>query len=191
MDQLIMPRAFMVMDKNCALVGAPPNLFRACDTNGDLVADPSQALLIFEQDGERLFELTSPSSRESSMKPVRVFDIRSKQERDKWNQRLTRILMESRAPVVEGMTEVDARAVVEMAVGRSCPSTVTTKGCTSQQYDNSQLTPSSRRIMGWASKSITRRGSASFCAGVVCNSGTERTQNQVLNGMTANSKKAH
>lgn len=55
---------------------------------GHLIADPSLALLIFEQDGERLFELTSPSSRESSVKPVRVFDIRSKQERDKWNSAL-------------------------------------------------------------------------------------------------------
>jgi len=44
MDQLIMPRAFMVMDKNCALVGAPPNLFRACDTNGDLVADTREVI---------------------------------------------------------------------------------------------------------------------------------------------------
>jgi hypothetical protein len=55
---------------------------------GDLIADPSLALLIFEQGGERLFDLASPSSRESSVKPVRVFDIRSKQERDKWNSAL-------------------------------------------------------------------------------------------------------
>lgn len=39
MDQLIMPRAFKILDSNCALVGAPPNLFHACDLDGDLVAD--------------------------------------------------------------------------------------------------------------------------------------------------------
>jgi mono/diheme cytochrome c family protein len=44
MDKLIMPRAFMVLDKNCALVGAPPNLFKACDTNGDLVSDTREII---------------------------------------------------------------------------------------------------------------------------------------------------
>lgn len=39
MDGLIMPRAIKVLDNNCALVGAPPNLFHACDTDGDLQAD--------------------------------------------------------------------------------------------------------------------------------------------------------
>lgn len=39
MDKLIMPRAMKVLDKNCALIGEPPNLWKACDTNGDLRAD--------------------------------------------------------------------------------------------------------------------------------------------------------
>lgn len=39
MDKLIMPRAFKILDKNCALVGEPPNLWKACDTDGDLKAD--------------------------------------------------------------------------------------------------------------------------------------------------------
>ncbi|OJU11987.1 MAG: hypothetical protein BGN86_13635, partial [Caulobacterales bacterium 68-7] len=39
MDKIVLPRALKVLDKNCALVGEPPNLWKACDTNGDLVAD--------------------------------------------------------------------------------------------------------------------------------------------------------
>ena len=39
MDKLVMPRAFKILDKNCALVGEPPNLWKACDTGGDLKAD--------------------------------------------------------------------------------------------------------------------------------------------------------
>lgn len=39
LDQLIMPRAFKILDRNCALVGAPPDLIHACDRDGDLVAD--------------------------------------------------------------------------------------------------------------------------------------------------------
>jgi mono/diheme cytochrome c family protein len=39
MDHLIMPRAFKILDHNCALVGEPPHLWKACDTNGDLKAD--------------------------------------------------------------------------------------------------------------------------------------------------------
>jgi mono/diheme cytochrome c family protein len=44
MDKLIMPRAFKILDKNCALVGEPPNLWKACDTNGDLKADTKDLL---------------------------------------------------------------------------------------------------------------------------------------------------
>ncbi len=44
MDKLVMPRAFKILDKNCALVGAPPNLFKACDTNGDLKADTREVI---------------------------------------------------------------------------------------------------------------------------------------------------
>jgi mono/diheme cytochrome c family protein/HEAT repeat protein len=39
LDKLVLPRAMKVLDKNCALVGAPPELVKACDTNGDLKAD--------------------------------------------------------------------------------------------------------------------------------------------------------
>lgn len=39
MDELIMPRAFKILDNSCALVGAPPYVFHACDLDGDLVAD--------------------------------------------------------------------------------------------------------------------------------------------------------
>jgi mono/diheme cytochrome c family protein/HEAT repeat protein len=44
LDELIMPRAIKVLDKNCALVGAPPNLFHACDTDGDLRADTREII---------------------------------------------------------------------------------------------------------------------------------------------------
>src|SRR5690606_25227416 len=39
MDDLVMPRAFKVLANGCALVGEPPNLWHACDTDGDLQAD--------------------------------------------------------------------------------------------------------------------------------------------------------
>lgn len=39
MDKIVLPRALKVLDKSCALVGEPPNLWKACDTNGDLKAD--------------------------------------------------------------------------------------------------------------------------------------------------------
>ena len=44
MDKLIMPRAFKVLDRNCALVGEPPNLWKACDTNGDLKHDQKELI---------------------------------------------------------------------------------------------------------------------------------------------------
>ena len=44
MDKLIMPRAFKTLDRNCALVGEPPNLWHACDTNGDLVSDTKELI---------------------------------------------------------------------------------------------------------------------------------------------------
>jgi mono/diheme cytochrome c family protein len=44
MDKLIMPRAFKILDRNCALVGAPPNLWKACDTNGDLKSDTRELI---------------------------------------------------------------------------------------------------------------------------------------------------
>lgn len=44
MDKLVMPRAFKILDKNCALVGEPPNLWKACDTNGDLKFDTKELL---------------------------------------------------------------------------------------------------------------------------------------------------
>jgi mono/diheme cytochrome c family protein/glucose/arabinose dehydrogenase len=42
MDKLVLPRAIKILDKNCALVGEPPNLWKACDTNGDLKADTKE-----------------------------------------------------------------------------------------------------------------------------------------------------
>lgn len=39
LDKLVMPRAMKVLDRNCALIGEPPNLWKACDTDGDLRAD--------------------------------------------------------------------------------------------------------------------------------------------------------
>ncbi len=44
MDKLILPRAFKILDRNCALVGEPPNLWKACDTNGDLKSDTKELL---------------------------------------------------------------------------------------------------------------------------------------------------
>ncbi len=44
MTDLIMPRAFKILDNNCALVGAPPELLHACDTDGDLVSDTRDVL---------------------------------------------------------------------------------------------------------------------------------------------------
>jgi mono/diheme cytochrome c family protein len=42
LDHLILPRAFKILDHNCALVGEPPHLWKACDTNGDLKADTKE-----------------------------------------------------------------------------------------------------------------------------------------------------
>jgi mono/diheme cytochrome c family protein len=42
MDHLIMPRAFKILDHNCALIGEPPHLWKACDTDGDLKADTKE-----------------------------------------------------------------------------------------------------------------------------------------------------
>jgi mono/diheme cytochrome c family protein len=44
LDKLVLPRAIKVLDKSCALVGEPPNLIKACDTNGDLKADTRDIL---------------------------------------------------------------------------------------------------------------------------------------------------
>lgn len=44
MDGLVMPRAFKVLAGNCALVGEPPHLWKACDTDGDLKADTRELL---------------------------------------------------------------------------------------------------------------------------------------------------
>ncbi len=44
MDKLILPRAFKILDKNCALVGEPPKLWKACDTNGDLQSDTKELI---------------------------------------------------------------------------------------------------------------------------------------------------
>ena len=43
-DKLVLPRALKILDKGCALIGEPPNLVKACDTNGDLVADTKEII---------------------------------------------------------------------------------------------------------------------------------------------------
>ncbi len=43
-DKLVLPRALKILDHNCALIGEPPNLVKACDTNGDLVADTKDVI---------------------------------------------------------------------------------------------------------------------------------------------------
>ncbi|MDP3457941.1 MAG: hypothetical protein Q8S09_01580 [Hyphomonas sp.] len=50
-----------------------------------LIADPKMARLVFDQDGDRLFELIDQQNGERRMEPVRVVDMRSKAERNKWN----------------------------------------------------------------------------------------------------------
>jgi hypothetical protein len=44
LDKLVLPRAFKVLDKGAALVGEPPNLWLARDTNGDGKADAKELL---------------------------------------------------------------------------------------------------------------------------------------------------
>ena len=44
LDKLVLPRALKILDHNCALIGEPPNLIKACDTNGDLVADTKEVV---------------------------------------------------------------------------------------------------------------------------------------------------
>ena len=41
-DKLVLPRALKILDHGCALIGEPPNLVKACDTNGDCVADTKE-----------------------------------------------------------------------------------------------------------------------------------------------------
>ncbi|WP_020480406.1 c-type cytochrome [Sandarakinorhabdus sp. AAP62] len=38
-DKLVLPRAFKILAGGCALIGEPPTLWKACDTDGDLKAD--------------------------------------------------------------------------------------------------------------------------------------------------------
>ncbi|HET7086714.1 MAG TPA: c-type cytochrome [Rhizomicrobium sp.] len=43
-DKLILPRALKILDHGCALIGEPPNLVKACDTDGDLKADTKEVI---------------------------------------------------------------------------------------------------------------------------------------------------
>jgi mono/diheme cytochrome c family protein len=43
-DKLVLPRALKILDHGCALIGEPPNLIKACDTNGDMVADTREVI---------------------------------------------------------------------------------------------------------------------------------------------------
>lgn len=44
MDHLVLPRAFKILDHNCALVGEPPQLWKACDTDGDGKSDTKELI---------------------------------------------------------------------------------------------------------------------------------------------------
>ena len=44
LDKLVLPRALKILDHNCALVGEPPNLIKACDTDGDGKADTREVV---------------------------------------------------------------------------------------------------------------------------------------------------
>jgi hypothetical protein len=44
LDKLVLPRAFKVLDKGAALIGEPPNLWLARDTDGDGKADTKELL---------------------------------------------------------------------------------------------------------------------------------------------------
>ena len=41
-DKLVLPRAFKILAGGCALIGEPPTLWKACDTDGDLKADTKE-----------------------------------------------------------------------------------------------------------------------------------------------------
>lgn len=41
-DKLVLPRAFKILAGGCALIGEPPMLWKACDTDGDLKADTKE-----------------------------------------------------------------------------------------------------------------------------------------------------
>ena len=43
-DKLVLPRALKILDHGCALIGVPPDLIKACDTNGDGVADTRETI---------------------------------------------------------------------------------------------------------------------------------------------------
>ncbi|HRI99403.1 MAG TPA: hypothetical protein PKV67_01395 [Hyphomonas sp.] len=52
---------------------------------GKLLSDPKMARLIFELDGNRLFELTALEAHEVQQEEIRSFDLRDRTERDRWN----------------------------------------------------------------------------------------------------------
>ena len=43
-DKLVLPRALKILDHGCALIGVPPDVIKACDTNGDGVADTREKI---------------------------------------------------------------------------------------------------------------------------------------------------
>ncbi|AEG93556.1 Hypothetical protein Rta_24580 [Ramlibacter tataouinensis TTB310] len=88
----------------------------------------------------------------------------------------------AKAPSRLPMTEADRP--------RSCPSTGTTKVCTSQQDDSSQLTSSRRRKPVSRTRSQAVPGLLPAGATTGGSSRAPRTQNQVASGSTAIRKKA-
>ena len=115
------------------------------------------------------------------MAPVTTVDSRSRSATSGMSTRITAAAI-ANAPRMEPITEADSP--------RSCPSSGTTKVCTSQHDDSSQFTMSSRRKPGSASRSQARArvpSSAATTGGISC---VPRTQNQVASGNTAMSAKA-
>ncbi|CAM3905109.1 hypothetical protein ACAN107058_19485 [Paracidovorax anthurii] len=80
--------------------------------------------------------------------------------------------------------------ITEAESPRSCPSSGTTKVCTSQQDDSSQFTSSSRRKPASASRSHERWRAPPSAAITGGSSTVARTQNHVATGSSAVSAKA-
>jgi hypothetical protein len=76
-----------LLKDNIRYVALPP--YGMAEVNNSafavLLSDPAMAQLIFEQDGDRLFELTESETTTPELELVRTFDLRSKSEQDKWN----------------------------------------------------------------------------------------------------------
>jgi hypothetical protein len=70
---------------------------------GKLLSDPKMARLIFELDGNRLFELTALEAHEVRQEEIRSFDLRDRSEREKWN------VVQMPQPLLESFFTVPAK----------------------------------------------------------------------------------